>query len=622
MVAEVDGRVAFANPAALRLFGAASEAEVLGRPLIEFIAPESRETLEIHRRAWLAGEPVPKRYRLAGLRRDGSRFEFEIVPVGIEIEGRPVGGASLRAIREPRNGGEQPEDPVTRYRALFDLAPIGIYRALPDGTIQAANGALAALLGYDSPEDLRRVRIADLYLDPAERRFGPGGASKTLETRWLKKNGAAIWIELDAHAIEDDTGRTMSYEGFVRDVTPRRLAEEDRGDLERQLAQSQKMEAVGRLAGGIAHDFNNLLTSIAGYSELLLSSIDTGDPRRMHATEIRRAGEKAAVLTRQLLAFSRRQVLEPRVIDLNAVVDSMQRMLSRTIGEDVSLATILSEGTCRVRADPGQIEQAILNLVVNARDAMPRGGRLTIETSRIDAGDVDSSDRLPMAPGSYCVVAVTDTGSGMSAEVKSRLFEPFFTTKEIGKGTGLGLSTTYGIVKQSGGYIWCSSEPDHGTRFEIYLPRVEQALPLREAELEPAVAGTPRNDEKILLVEDEPEVRNLVLKLLQMQGYDVVAAGGPDEALEILRKRTERIDLMITDVVMPGMSGRQLADRLKTTHPEIKVLFVSGFTDDAIVHHGMLLPGTAFLQKPFTPAALHAKVRDVLTSPPRIEGSR
>ncbi len=595
---------------------------MLGRPLIEFIANEGRETLETHRRAWLAGEPVPERYRLVGLRRDGTRFELEIAPVGTRVDDRPVGGAILREVREARHAAPGPEDPVARYRALFDRAPIGIYRALPDGTIEAANGALARLLGYDEPEDLQRVRIADLYLDPSERRFGPGGAAKTLETRWLRKDASVIWIALDAHPIEDDTGRTISFEGFVRDVTPRRLAEEDRVDHERQLAQSQKIEAVGRLAGGIAHDFNNLLTAIAGYSDLLLSSLDSEDARRVHAEEIRRAGEKAAVLTRQLLAFSRRQVLEPRVIDLNVVLQGMQRTLSRLVGDRVILDITRMDADCRVRADPGQIEQAILNLVVNARDAMPRGGRLTIATSAVGAGDIDSPDRLPMAPGSYCVIAVTDTGEGMSADVKSRLFEPFFTTKEVGKGTGLGLSTTYGIVKQSGGYIWCDSETDRGTRFEIYLPRVEQALSPDEPgveskpELPPASSGSHSAAGKILLVEDEPEVRSLVLKLLQMQGYGVVAAGSAEEALDILRNRTEPFDLMISDVVMPGLNGRQLAERMKTTHPEIRVLFVSGYTDDAIVHHGKLLPGTAFLQKPFSPAALSQKVREVLAASP------
>jgi two-component system cell cycle sensor histidine kinase/response regulator CckA len=503
-----------------------------------------------------------------------------------------------------------------RYRSLFDLAPIGIYQCLADGTFVAVNRTLATLLGYGEPEQLLQVNIADLYLDPAEgrRAIKAGSQPQTLEVRWRKKNGTTLWVELDTHALQGEAGQSGSCEGFVRDASKRRAAEEHRGDLERQLSQSQKMEAVGRLAGGIAHDFNNLLTSIAGYSDLLLSSLEPGDARRTHAEEIRKAGERAAGLTRQLLAFSRRQVLDPKVLDLNEVVSSMERMLRRVLGDAVRLMIVGSAEPCRVRADPGQIEQAILNLVVNARDAMPDGGDLKIETFNVVLGSGSPEQgHFSMAHGAYSIVAVADTGAGMSADVKARLFEPFFTTKSQGKGTGLGLSTTYGIVKQSGGYVWCDSEPGRGTRFEIYLPRVEQPIPLPEPA--PAVATVPRNDEKILLVEDEPEVRQLVQKLLVMQGYDVVSAGNGDEALALLEQMTGPIDLMVTDVVMPGMSGRQLADRLCKTRPAMKLLFMSGFTDDAIVDRGTLLPGTAFLQKPFTPAALGKKVREVLDAP-------
>jgi two-component system, cell cycle sensor histidine kinase and response regulator CckA len=387
-------------------------------------------------------------------------------------------------------------------------------------------------------------------------------------------------------------------------------SEEERSRLERQLAQSQKMEAIGKLAGGIAHDFNNLLTAIAGYSELLIESLPAEDPRRSHALEIQKAGERAASLTRQLLAFSRQQMLEPRVLDLNAVIESMEKMLERVIGEHIRIQTRKAHDLGHVRADPGQIEQAILNLVVNARDAMPSGGTLAITTEAVEIDGLPTRMSFPMLPGAYSVVAISDTGGGISANDKARLFEPFFTTKEQGKGTGLGLSTTYGIVKQSGGYIWCDSEPGRGSTFRIFLPRVEQPLPA--ADPEPAPQKSRPNNEKILLVEDEPEVRRLVEKVLGLQGYDVVAAGTPAEALEIERGLDQELDLLITDIVMPGMSGRELARRLAPLRPRMKILFVSGYTDDAVVQEGALEPGTDFLQKPFSPAALGRKIREIL----------
>jgi two-component system, cell cycle sensor histidine kinase and response regulator CckA len=389
----------------------------------------------------------------------------------------------------------------------------------------------------------------------------------------------------------------------------------DRKRLEQQLIQSQKMEAVGRLAGGVAHDFNNLLTAISGYNELVLSQLPPGDPRRGHAEEIRRAADRAAGLTQQLLAYSRRQVLEPKVLDLNAVVSSMEKMLRRLIGEDVELATMQQPGLWPVRADPGQLEQVVLNLAVNARDAMPRGGRLQIATGNVAVDAASALSGVALVPGDYAVLTVADNGLGMTPEVKARLFEPFFTTKEKGKGTGLGLSTVYGIVKQSGGYIWVDSEPGRGTAFRVYLPRCH-AEPDR---LEPPPASpesTTAGSETILLVEDEPEVRNLVEKLLAMQGYTVLVAASPSEALQLCEKERRRIDLLLTDVVMPDMSGRELARRLEPSRPEMRVLYMSGYTEDAIGRHGVLDPEIAFLQKPFSPDALARKVREGLGATP------
>jgi two-component system, cell cycle sensor histidine kinase and response regulator CckA len=390
----------------------------------------------------------------------------------------------------------------------------------------------------------------------------------------------------------------------------RREAEEALRKSEEQLRQWQRVEAIGRLAGGVAHDFNNLLMTILGCSELLLREFDPKDPRREEVEEIRRAAQRATSLTHQLLAFGRRQVLQPRVLDLNEIVENMDRMLRRMIGEDIQFLTILAPGLWPVKVDPGQIEQVIMNLVVNARDAMPQGGRLTVETSNIKLDEEYARRHIAVKPGAFVMLAVTDTGCGMNAETRSHLFEPFFTTKEKGKGTGLGLSTVYGIIKQSGGNIWAYSEVGKGSTFKVYLPRAEEAVKVyKPKEIAPEAA---RGTETILLVEDEEAVRTMISRVLQGSGYKVLEACQGREAIEVCRKHQGPIHLMVTDVIMPQMSGRELAERLARVRPETKVLFMSGYPDNAIVHHGVLDPGTAFLQKPFTLAALENKVREVL----------
>ena len=388
--------------------------------------------------------------------------------------------------------------------------------------------------------------------------------------------------------------------------------------LEKQFLQSQKMEAIGQLTGGIAHDFNNMLTVIIGYSELMLQRLKADDPLRSEVEQVKEAGVRASLLTRQLLAFSRKQVLQPRVLDLNAVLTNMDRMLQRLIDENIDLVTMPSPGLGRVHADPGQIEQIIMNLAVNARDAMPQGGKLTIETANVELDDAYAREHVSVKPGPYVMLAVSDTGCGMDAETQARIFEPFFTTKEPGKGTGLGLSTVYGIVKQSGGDIWVYSEPGRGTTFKIYLPWVEGAVETVEPGVAPARDA--RGSETILLVEDDMGIRRLVRQVLAERGYWVLEAIHGTHAIQISEQHTVPIHLLVTDVVMPGMSGRELAEHLKPSRPNMKVLFMSGYTDKAIVHHGELDPGTAFLQKPFTPDALARKVREVLDSPPGRQG--
>jgi two-component system, cell cycle sensor histidine kinase and response regulator CckA len=369
------------------------------------------------------------------------------------------------------------------------------------------------------------------------------------------------------------------------------------------------MEAVGRLAGGVAHDFNNLLTVILGHADLLLGDLASDDDRRSDVTEIKQASERAAGLTRQLLAYSRKQVLKPSVLDLNEAVAAMDTLLRSLIGENVQLSIALAPALGAIEADRGQLEQVIMNLAVNARDAMPSGGKLTIETANLMLYQRDPA-RPELLPGPYVVLTVSDTGIGMDQSTKSHLFEPFFTTKEQGKGTGLGLATVYGIVKQSGGFIWAESEPELGARFTIYLPRVASAIP---AAAVPSLASSLSGSETILVVEDEPGVRKLTCRALSGQGYTILRAECGEEALRVSDEYEGTIHLLVTDVVMPGMAGPELVKRLAAVRPETKVLYLSGYTDDSIVHHGMLEPGIILLQKPFTPQSLVHKVREVLT---------
>ncbi|MDQ3667189.1 MAG: ATP-binding protein [Acidobacteriota bacterium] len=400
---------------------------------------------------------------------------------------------------------------------------------------------------------------------------------------------------------------TVQVLGVATDITDRKRAEQTLQETEEQLRHSQKLEAVGRLAGGIAHDFNNMLTIILGYSELLLHRKDLNEAWREKIQEIRNAGDRAASLTRQLLAFSRKQVLQPVVFDPNSLIEGLGKMLERLIGDDIQILTLLSPDLKRIHADPGQIEQVVINLVVNARDAMPQGGKIKIETANVELDQAYADTHVAAKPGQYVMLAVSDNGSGMDAETKKLIFEPFFTTKALGKGTGLGLSTVYGIVKQSGGNIWVYSEIGRGTAFKIYLPRVEA-----EAELQmqtPQAMALPVGTETILVVEDEHKVRALTCENLRVCGYQVLEAANGQEALDICAQHEGPIDLLLTDVVMPLMSGGELAVLVGKERHGLPVLYISGFTDDAIVHHGVLEPGTAFLEKPFTLSTLARKVR-------------
>jgi two-component system, cell cycle sensor histidine kinase and response regulator CckA len=506
-----------------------------------------------------------------------------------------------------------------RFRRLAESGIIGIVTADVHGSILDANDAFLKMIGYSREEllsgalrwaDLTPPELAHLNVRSVEQ-LEATGVAPPWETETFRKDGSRVPILVGAAMLEHP--RSIA---FTADLTERRRAEEGRAraetalrQSEEQLRQAQKMEAVGRLAGGIAHDFNNVLSVILSYSELIMMDLNPSEPLRADVREISKAARRAAGLTRQLLMFSRQQVVEPRVLDLHDVLTGMDKMLQRILGEDVELASLPPKMTGRVRADPSHIEQVILNLVVNARDAMPTGGKLTIETANVVLDESYAMSHLPTKAGPYVMLAVSDTGIGMDRETQRRIFEPFFTTKELGKGTGLGLSTVFGIVKQSGGNIWVYSEPGKGTTFKIYLPRVDEQVDVVQP---PVVPSSLRGTETILLVEDEEQVRAIALNILRRQGYQVIPAQNAGEALLISERHPGGIDLLLTDVVMPQMSGPELAQRLGATRPDMKVLCMSGYTDDSIIRHGVLETGVAFVQKPITPALLSRRVRQIL----------
>jgi two-component system cell cycle sensor histidine kinase/response regulator CckA len=516
----------------------------------------------------------------------------------------------VRAEKELRESEEQ-------FRNVFENAPIGIYRTTPDGRILMANPALVRMLGYASFDELAQVNLEGGEYGPSYQRLAfkerieSAGQVTGLEDAWTRKDGSSILIRENAKIVRDGHGNALYYDGTVENITEHR-------HLEAQLLQAQKMEAVGRLAGGVAHDFNNLLTAIQGYTSLLLDDLAPGDSPDWppaeeiveNLQEIEQAADRAAALTNQLLVFSRKQVLQPRVHDLNLLVRSIFSMLQRLIGEDIELCTILTPEAVRVKADPSQVEQVIMNLAINARDAMPGGGQLTFETANVVLGEAYAQLHPNVEPGAYAMLSVSDTGIGMTQEVKSHLFEPFFTTKEKGKGTGLGLATVWSIVDQSGGHIEVDSRPGIGTTFKVYLPCAEEKVEAAEGWL--SARDLLRGTETVLLVEDEEMVRRLAYRVLERCGYAVLEAREADEALLLGKEHAGTIDLLVTDVVMPGMGGHDLVERIVALRPEIKVLYVSGYTDDTVAHHGVLDPGVAFLQKPFTPLVLAHKVREVL----------
>ena len=610
VIAGNDGRIVLVNTQTEKLFGYKRE-ELLGQP-VEVLVPER---FWHHHRAHRAHYVVDPQARamgagseLYGLKKDGTEFPVEISLSPQQTDEGVLVSSTIRDITERKRVDDALRQSEANFRAMIE-GTYGVYRATPEGKLLVVNDALVKMLGYDSTDELLALNLATDVFENGEYTplmFDQPGTRKQfakLEAHWKQKNGKTIPVEISGRAVRDEAGKVFYYEVIVENVAHVR-------GVEQRLRHVQKMEAIGRLAGGIAHDFNNVLGVIIAYSEMLVEKVQDSPDLSSLVTSITNAVERGATLTRQLLAFSRQQVLEPRVISIAEHLDGLRGMLTRVIGEDIQLVILPGNPKFRVKVDPSQLEQVIMNLVVNARDAMPDGGRLTIESSEIEI-DEEYCRRNPEArPGLHKMMAVSDSGCGMSPEVLSRIFEPFFTTKEQGKGTGLGLATVYGIVKQSGGHITAYSELGHGTTFKVYLPVTQEEIEKPEVPSQERVA--PRGEETILLVEDEESLRSVTQEFLSNKGYQVIVAEDFQKALDAAENDPQHIDLLMTDVVLPGASGPTLADRLAISRPEMKVLFASGYTADALVHGDLHRNDFAFLSKPFSLNTLARKIRTIL----------
>jgi two-component system, cell cycle sensor histidine kinase and response regulator CckA len=585
-----------------------SPEELRGSSAFDQVHPEDRsrlkEATEQARRTGL-GRPMEYRFR----HKDGTWRVLESTASVIRnSKGEPEKMVVVnRDITERKRAVEALQRSEASFRSVVGDAPYGIFKADLNGKLLMVNPALEKMLGYESQDELLAVNLASgIYRHPAEHQkisdlFLRDQHIKDIEVEWKRKDGAFITVRCGGWIVKEESAAYL--EVFAEDVTERRV-------LERQLRMAQKMEAVGRLSGGIAHDFNNLLGVIIGYIQLMKRNLAPGQPSYEYAEEVEKAGRRAVTLTRQLLALSRQQVLEPIVLNMNTLVSEMEKMLPRLIGEDIQLNLILDAAIGQVKADPGQIEQVVMNLAVNARDAMPDGGKLTIQTANAEIDAAFAREHPGSVPGQYVTLAVTDTGTGIDPEIQAQIFEPFFTTKGRDRGTGLGLATVYGVVKQSNGYIAVDSEKGKGASFKIYLPRIEQHVATKTPTIE--AAPTVRGCETVLLVEDAEPLRLLARLFLKENGYHVLTAADGVEAQRVAAQNSGPIHLLITDVVMPGINGRVLAERLAATNRAMKVLYISGYTDTFIAGHGVLEEGIHLLHKPFTEEALIRKAREVL----------
>jgi PAS domain S-box-containing protein len=597
-----DGVVRFASPSVLRVLGYEPH-QLVGQRVFDYIHPD--DVKAVNDLLGTSEETVWREIRAA--RRDGIFCVLEAAASSyVDEEGVPGVIVNARDITERKKSEEA-------LRAVIDTSPLAIYTLDRDRRVQSWNPAAERIFGWKADEVLSRPvptippEHMEWSMDLFERMIRGEETLRGFEAERLRSDGSRMDVSIWSAALRNATGDISGIVVAVADNTERK-------QLEEQLRLSQRMEAVGRLAGGVAHDFNNLLTIISGYTDLILEQLLPGNPMREQVEEIRKAAERAALLTKQLLAFGRRQVMNARIIDLNEIVGDLDRLLRRVIGEDIQLSVDLGPNLWSIKADAGHIEQVIINLAVNARDAMAGGGRLSIETRNVHLDEEYARCHIGVKSGDYAMLTVSDTGHGMDSQTMQHIFEPFFTAKKT-RGTGLGLATVYGIVKQSGGHIWVYSEPDKGSCFKIYLPCAGKPA-VDPPQAEAATPAEPaRTGETILVAEDEDTVRSLVRQILQIKGYRVLEARHGREALELAAQFEGRIDLLVTDVVMPHMSGREVADRILTSRPGLKVLFISGYTDNVIDPHGLLEPGVHFLQKPFSPEVLARKVREILDSP-------
>jgi PAS domain S-box-containing protein len=606
IISRRDGTIIWVNRAFEELSGYARE-EALGQSTR--LLKAGQQSPSFYKNMWetiLSGQRW--RGELVNRRKDGSFYEEEMTITPVKDAAGDV--HHFIAIKLDITERKRAEERICRLAQAVENSAELIALADPEGRISFANQALLRATGYEESEI-----IGEFFGKTLISRNNPPALDEEIRVRTIvggvwrgecvsrRKDDTDLPVFLSTGQIKDSQGLVIGIFGIAQDITERKR-------LEEQLLVSQKMEAVGRLAGGVAHDFNNLLGVIVGYSDLILDAFPSDDPRYQQVEQIKKAGLRATSLTRQLLTFSRKQVCQLSVLDINALVTDFNKMLRRMVSEDIELANVLQPGLGQVKADPGQIEQVIMNLVVNSRDAMPNGGKLIIETANIDLDEGYCLLHPSVQPGHYVMLAVSDTGSGMDAKTQTRIFEPFFTTKEEGKGTGLGLATVYGVVKNSEGHIWVYSELGKGTTFKIYFPRIDE--PAQSAATDRGEAGSLRGSETILLAEDSAPLRVLTCALLENNGYKVIAAENGIEAVKLAERCDRPIHLLLTDVVMPGMSGRELADRLAVKRPDMRVLYMSGYTNDVIGYHGVLEPGLSFLQKPFSQEALTHKLREVL----------
>ncbi len=611
------GRITKVNRKELEMLGYTAE-EMVGEPAWNFVMEEEKSQGLI--KAKLAGdEPPSKNLERTYIRKDGTTFPVLIQDaISKDRSGRIIGiRSTIQDITERKRAEEALRQREEIFRAIFNNAGVGIAIAGKNKTFTMVNDRMALMLGSSKdeligvsnlaithPEDieLSRKRLESLFQGEVD--------SYRIEKRYLRKDGTDLWVDLSVSNIRDKDGNTGASIGMCTDITERKRAEKEREKLEAQLRQAQKMESVGRLAGGVAHDFNNMLGIIIGNVEMAKMGVEPSEPIHNELQEIQKAAQRSAGVVRQLLAFARKQTVSPKVVDLNDTVSGMLKMLRQLIGEEIELAWMPGHDLWRVKIDPSQVDQILANLVVNAKDAVAGVGKLAVETNNVVLDKAYCTEHAGAVPGQYVMLGVSDDGMGMSKDVIGHLFEPFFTTKEVGKGTGLGLATVYGIVKQNNGFISVYSERGQGTTIKIYLPRIEgeTVIVSEKAEEKEFPVGT----ETVLVAEDDAQLLKLTRTILTRQGYKVLAAHSPSEALSLAEQHGGEIHLLLTDVVMPEINGRELMQKLQALRPNLKGLFMSGYTADVVVHHGVLDEGVHFIEKPFSPLVLAEKVREVL----------